>query len=144
MDTGGGQHVITDEGRRVSEAHNRARVMIGGETGHRFIAIRLSDGQAEGDPLDVFDTFADATRHFPDHHAYLSINLYPMPPAEGTYWLALQRRLHASGFKLTDPVAPREVPSLGPGPSLPRPRPGRLIIPQLGIVPNRSDRRRSR
>jgi hypothetical protein len=113
----GSIHPITDEGRRTSEAHNAAR--LAGGAG-RFIAIRLSDGKAEGDPLDIYDTFSDLARHWDDKfHAPLCVSQVPMPPAEGTHWLNMMRRLAEGGFKLTDPNTPTPIPRLGPAPTGP-------------------------
>ena len=124
----GSIHPITDEGRRLAEAHELVRGQ-GGEG--RFICVRLSDGRAEGDPIDVFDTFADLARHWDDaHHAPLCVSPGPMPPAEGTAWLTMMRRLADQGWKLTDPDTPRAVPSLAP-PASPRPAAGgALRIPE--------------
>lgn len=148
----GSIHPISDEGRRISEAHDNARAL--GGVG-RWLSIRLADGKAEGDPLDIYDSFADAARHWDDYtHAFLCVNHMQMPPAEGTHWLGLQRRLASSGFKLTDPGTPQAIPPLMPpaqhqqaGPSMTvggialDPAFAALLKPHL-VPMNRAERRR--
>jgi hypothetical protein len=94
---------ITDAGRRMAEAHNKARA-DGGQG--RFIAVRISDGHTTG---DVYDTRDDAIRHtggFASLYAFCRINPGPMQPAEGTAWLALHRRAADAGMPLTGPTTP--------------------------------------
>lgn len=123
----GSIHPITDEGRRVSDAHDLARSNDG--VG-RFLAIRLEDGRAEGDPIDIYDTRADLYRHWDDpHHAPLCVNPTPMPPAEGTHWLEMQRRLAAAGFKMTDPGTPQPIPAMRPKPPAGLHVGGGLVLP---------------
>jgi len=112
----GSIHEITDDGRRVAEAHELAR---GQDAAGRFIAIRLDTGKAERPGnLEIFDTFADLARHYDDKfHAPLCVHVHQMPPAEGTAWLAMQRKVAAGGFKLTDPLTPRPVPAMRPAPA---------------------------
>lgn len=91
---------ITDEGRRLSDAVDLARLTGGAG---RWIAARLSDGGTDG---QVYDTRADAVRHqlHEEQCAYLLVPPAPMPPAEATAWLALHRRMYAAGYKLSDPA----------------------------------------
>ncbi len=131
----GSIHPITDEGRRVAETHEAARIQ--GAAG-RFVAIRLADGRGEGDPLDIYDTFRDLARHIDDDaHAPLCINPVQMPPAEGTHWLGLQRRLAAQGWKLTDPDTPRPTPNLAPAPPRQQDRRGLMRVAGGLVLPSR-------
>jgi hypothetical protein len=120
-------HPITDPGRRLSEAVDRAR-QTGGAG--RFIAVSMADGDWSG---DVYDTKADAIRHTDESlYCYLMVPLMPMPPAEATAWIALHRKLLEQGWKMTDPGAPVPIPSLAPPlpPVRPGVRPSGLVIPQ--------------
>jgi len=119
-------HPITDAGRRLSEAVDKARAA--GGTG-RFIAVSMADGGWSG---DVYDTKADAIRHTDESvYCYLAVPPMPMPPAEGTAWIALHRKLLDQGWKMTDPGAPVPIPALAPEMTAPRAgrRPSGLVIP---------------
>jgi hypothetical protein len=108
--------VITDAGRRMSEAHEAARAA--GGIG-RFIAVRLSDGHCDG---DIYDTRDDAIRlksGFASLYAYVKIQPGQMPPGEATAWIALHQRAADAGMPLT-----------GPSPVLPTgPGTDRLLLP---------------
>lgn len=133
----GTQHPITDAGRRMSEAVDRAR-QSGGEG--RFIAVSMADGAWSG---DVYDTKADAIRHNDEaRYCFLMVPPMPMPPAEATAWIALHRTLMGAGWKMTDPGQPVPVPRLAPEVTRPRPglRPSGLLIPELGMRPARRRR----
>lgn len=107
------QHHVTDEGRRLSDAVTAAR-LLGGEG--RWIAARLSDGGTDG---AVYDTRADAVRHQLHETlcAYVKIPPGPMPPAEATAFLALNRRIYDAGYRLSDPDggAPPPMPTTALG-----------------------------
>lgn len=119
------QHVTTDEGRRLSAAHEHARAA--GGTG-RFLSFRLSDGGTDG---AVYDTWDDARRFgalHADQCGILLVQPGQMPPAEASAWLHLHRRMRDAGLDLTDPdavngalLAQRMPTSLAAGLALPRP-----------------------
>lgn len=107
--------VISDAGRRMSEAHELAR-LAGGEG--RWLAIRLDDGRAHGDGT-IYDTQADAVRHvgttFDELYGYVTIAPGQMPPAHATRLLELWREFKRAGFRLSDPAGPSPILPTGPG-----------------------------
>lgn len=107
--------VISDAGRRMSDAHDLARVAGGAG---RWLAIRLDDGRAHGDGA-IYDTQADAVRHvgavFDELYGYCKIQPGPMPPAHATRLLELWREVTRAGFRLSDPDGPAPVLPTGPG-----------------------------
>lgn len=107
--------LITDAGRRVSEAVNLARVAGGAG---RWIALRLDDGHAH-DNGQIYDSRRDAIRMvgqaFESLYTYIKIPHGPMPPAEATRWLELNREFKRAGLSLSDPDGPSPMLPTGPG-----------------------------
>ena len=131
----GTQHPITDQGRRLADAVSAARQQGGAG---RWIGVTMAEGDWNG---DIYDTRADAARHLDEsRHAILMVPLMPMPPAEATAWIDLQRRVWEGGFRFTNPDAAEPVPDLGPMATAPRPG----VRPSGLIIPNRADRRSRR
>lgn len=112
---------VTDAGRRLAEAHERARAA--GGVG-RFIAARLSDGRTDG---AIYDTRDDAIRHQLDETqcAYIVVQPAAMPDEEATGLLDVNRRIYAAGMRTTDPDTVN----------------GATIAATLGLSPNRATRR---
>lgn len=106
---------ISDAGRRMSEAHDLAR-MAGGQG--RWLAIRLDDGRPHGNGA-IYDTQEDAVRlvgmAFDELYGYIVIQPGPMPPAHATRMLELWREFKRAGFRLSDPNGPRPILPTGPG-----------------------------
>lgn len=107
--------LITDAGRRMSEAVNLAR-LAGGRG--RWLAIRIDDGHAH-DNGQIYDTRRDAIRlvgnAFESLYSYVKIPPGPMPPAEATRWLQLHEELRRAGLRLSDPDGPTPMLPTGPG-----------------------------
>jgi hypothetical protein len=102
--------LITDAGRRMSDAHELARAAGGSG---RFIAVRLHDGFCDG---TIYDERDDAVRHkgaFRELYAYVRVQPGQMPPAEATAWIELHRRAAEAGMPLTAQMRP--VLPTGPG-----------------------------
>lgn len=125
------QYEVTDDGRRLADAHERAR--LEGGVG-RWIAARLSDGGTAG---EVFDRRDQAVRHHSTDHMYVQIQPGPMPPAEATALIAVHRRAREAGFDFTDPHQQPQAPMSGP---LPTTAAARLAARGF-VIPNRRDRR---
>lgn len=104
------QYTVTDDGRRLSDAHEAARV-AGGVS--RWLAVRLSDGGTDG---QVYDERPDAVKYGGDHCFYVQVQPGPMPPADGSGLLELHRRAKAAGFDFTDPAQTPMRPTSGPLP----------------------------
>lgn len=122
----GTQHPITDPGRRLSEAVSAARQQGGAG---RWIAVTLAEGKWN---QEIYDSREDAVRHNDEaRHALLMVPPMPMPPAEATAWIDLQRRVWESGFRFTNPGEAMPIPDLGPTATAPKPgrRPSGLIVP---------------
>jgi hypothetical protein len=101
---------ITDAGRRMSDAHEMARVA--GGVG-RYIAVRLDDGYCDHTVYDDRDDAIRAKGAFRELYAYVKVHPGPMPPAEATAWIALHRRAADAGMPLTAQMRP--VLPTGPG-----------------------------
>lgn len=128
------QYEVTDDGRRLADAHEVAR--LAGGTG-RWIAARLSDGGTAG---EVFDRRDQAVRHHSTDHMYVQIQPGPMPPQEATALIDVHRRALAAGWDFTDPNQQPQAPLSGP---LPTTVDARLAARGF-VLPNREDRRRGR
>jgi hypothetical protein len=105
------QYPITDDGRRLADAHEAARRE--GAVG-RWIAPALGGGGTDG---TVYDTREDAVKHGGSLVFYVQIQPGPMPPADATALLEIHRSAHAAGFDFTDPAQQPMRPTSGPLPT---------------------------
>lgn len=132
----------SDAAKRVADTYNLHRAAIGDDAIGQWFAVRLQDGDSDG---ELYATRRDAVRH--QHHneafyAFVCIAPCSMSPCEAESFLATNRTAYDAGMRLADPdhraggreLIPRvtaEDQRAQVGALLGRCRPTNLIVPRV-------------
>lgn len=94
----------SDSARRCADTVNLHLAAIGFDAHRRWVAVRLADGDSDG---ELYDTKLQAVRHQADEQlcAYVRIPPNRMTPCDAESFLVFHRKAYKAGFRLTDPDA---------------------------------------